>query len=257
MKRFKDVRRSLSMLLVMVMILAMTAVPTLANSQLAMLTLDSSNFTIVGNINDIHVIEAKGLDSSYGSAPVDPTKVVWESLNPSVATVSQSGAEATVTLVGVGEAEVRASYTDSGVAPVSSNIVVEGPAEGPVNSIKITIKDDQGTTVVETTLNDFDVFSLKTVYGSSFDDADVLKNNPSVLHALVKALGDDPSKAVISSGGSYVDGILGIFSEYDPATGSYLGWHYRVNGSLPDKSASMYQLKTGDTIEWFYGPMFF
>jgi hypothetical protein len=47
----------------------------------------------------------------------------------------------------------------------------------------------------------------------------------------------------------YVEAINNIY-EFD--AGALSGWVYRVNGELPDMSASMYFLQPDDEVEWLY-----
>ncbi|MBI4049436.1 MAG: DUF4430 domain-containing protein [Candidatus Doudnabacteria bacterium] len=48
--------------------------------------------------------------------------------------------------------------------------------------------------------------------------------------------------------GSFVRSIAG----FEPAGSS--GWQYAVNGTVPNVGAATYQIKTGDQVQWFYGP---
>lgn len=58
-------------------------------------------------------------------------------------------------------------------------------------------------------------------------------------------------KLALDASGSpvYVHGVGGV-SEFDGGASS--GWVYRVNGALPDLSASLCKLKAGDRVEWIY-----
>lgn len=49
--------------------------------------------------------------------------------------------------------------------------------------------------------------------------------------------------------GVYVSSIEGL-AEFDG--GPYSGWMYRVNGSFPNFSSSLYKVKDGDYVEWLY-----
>ena len=49
--------------------------------------------------------------------------------------------------------------------------------------------------------------------------------------------------------GTYVHSING-WGEFD--AGELSGWMYRVNGSFPDFSSSLYELRNGDRIEWLF-----
>lgn len=260
MKKNSIFKRSLSLLMVMIMVLGMTIMPTFAAGQLAMLTLDSDDFTIVGEIGDTKSITmTNGLDSSYQEVDIDGSKVQWDSSNleiVEVTDVTHTDDTSTVEfkLKKAGEVKLTASYADSGVQSVHSNIVIEGPAEGPVSNIEVTIVDEtNNTTLVSKTLGSVSAFSLKDVFGSGFDDADVLKNNPSALHALVDALDNAQRNTLeITSQGTYIQKMLGLEGTWNSDTNSFWGWQYKVNGSIPDKAASIYQLEDDMTIEFFY-----
>ncbi len=264
MKRNNIFKRSLSLLMVMIMVLGMTIMPTFAAGQLAMLTLNADDFTIVGDIGDTKSITmTNGLDSSYQKVDIEGSKVQWDSSDPTVVEIISTSSTAKTSTVNfelkkAGEVKLTASYTDPGVQLVHSNIVIEGPAEGPVSNIEVTIVDDEGTTVREKTISSLDVFDLATSYvdggfGANFDDADVLKNNPSALHALAKVLTPkEREDADITSQGTYIQEMLGLEGEWNSETNSFWGWQYRVNGEEPDKAASIYQLENKMTIEFFY-----
>lgn len=264
MRKNSIFKRSLSLLMVMIMVLGMTIIPTFAAGQLAMLTLNSDDFTIVGEIGDTKSITmTNGLDSSYGPVSIEGSKVQWDSSNSEVVEVTDvTHTDNTSTvefrLHKAGEVKLTASYADSGVQSVHSNIVVVGQSEGPVSNIEVTIVDEEGISVREETISSLDVFDLATSYkdggfGVGFDDADVLKNNPSALHALAKVLTPvEREDADIISQGTYIQKMLGLEGTWNSDTNSFWGWQYKVNGSIPDKAASIYQLGDNMTIEFFY-----
>lgn len=47
----------------------------------------------------------------------------------------------------------------------------------------------------------------------------------------------------------YISSICGLS---DKECGTYSGWKYKVNGDVPPVGCSMYKLKDGDTISWYY-----
>lgn len=46
--------------------------------------------------------------------------------------------------------------------------------------------------------------------------------------------------------------IKGIHYLYEFSCGPLSGWMYRVNGEVPQKGCSQYELKNGDVVEWVY-----
>ena len=265
----KNLRRSISMIVVMIMILAMTMVPAFAApGDLAMLTLPSSDFTKIVEVGDPNfTLTVTGLDSSYQPAPVDGTKVSWSTSNASVATVSPASGSATATVNivgGEGIAVITASYSDPGVDSVTSNVVVEGTTTvSSVNNISVMAVDLTTSTIV------LPPTFLSTVYLTDFTSADVvggdmsnvLKKSPSVMTALVAtakahgftpSLTPSPTSYTISSGGSYLSSLGGLSADYV----NQLGWTYTVlrGGTyLPSEyAASMIALEPGDIIVFYY-----
>lgn len=264
----KNLRKSISMIVAMMMILAMTMVPAFAApGVLAMLTLPSSDFTKIVEAGDPSFnLTVTGLDDSYGPAPVDGTKVVWSTSDPAVATVSPASGSVTTTVTivgGEGIAVIKASYTDAGVDSVTSNVVVEGTiTTNSVNNISVMAMDARTFTPlfasanITVNLTDFDE---DDVVGK--DMSNVLKKSPSVMTALVasaKANGFSPNPTpsptgyTISSGGSYLSSLGGLSADYV----NQLGWTYTVlrGGTYlpPEFAASMIVLQPGDIIVFYY-----
>lgn len=264
MKRNNIFKGSLSLLMVMIMIFGITIMPTFAAGQLSMLTLNANDFTIVGDIGDTNSITmTDGLDSSYQKVDIEGSKVQWDSSDPTVVEITSTSNTSKTSTVNfqlkkAGEVKLTASYTDPGVQSVHSNIVIEESPKGAVSNIVVTIVDEtDNTTLVNTTIGSVSVFSLKTIFGSNFDDADVLKNNPSALHALVDTLDDNQRSTLeITSEGTYIQKLLNREAKFDLATGAYLGWQYEVtrgNQNLtPEEAASIFRLESGDEIKFFY-----
>ena len=264
--------------LLLVFLLLMAA-PAFADTYPYLTFQDSEDFTIVKSIGDSESITARGLDSSYQKQTIsNPANITWATSNASVALFYDevndvqvstiTGATVQVDLVGQGEATITASYTcdNNTVITCPANVVVErtsGPVS-QVSGIDVTIVGDPNGSGIDIDLtgdnNDVDVplFSLKDVFGSSFDDSDVLKMDPSGLHAALYALeleeDDDnitwgqpgwdwdwvPSHVTLLSQGSYI-------AEID---GDQYAWTYEINGVDPgDKAISIIKLNTDGSVE--------
>ena len=75
-----------------------------------------------------------------------------------------------------------------------------------------------------------------------------LKEGQTVFDALEAACSQNGVSLKYQSK-SYITGIGGL-NEKD--CGGASGWMYRVNGVSPNKGASKYTLKNGDSVEWYY-----
>ena len=114
------------------------------------------------------------------------------------------------------------------------------------------------------------LFSLDDVFGTGFDDGDVLKKDPSAMHALLYALelendrdGTDDitnpdwdwdwvsANVTVTSEGTFVTKIT---PDTNDAT---TGWQYEVKPSSgsyadPGYAASIYELNASDSVKWEY-----
>nr|WP_312577131.1 hypothetical protein [Sedimentibacter sp.] len=264
----KNLRKTMSMMVIVMMLLSMNVVPAFGTpGVLSMLTLPSSDFTKIVEVGDPSFnLTVTGLDDSYGPAPVDGSKVVWSTSDPTVATVSPASGSATTTVTivgGDGIAVITASYTDAGVASVTSNVVVESATVTPsVNNISVLAIDSTTSTPLFASVNmtvNLTNFTSSDVVGG--DMSNVLKSSPSVMTALVasaKANGFSPSLTpsstgyTISSGGSYLSSLAGLSADYV----NQLGWTYTVlrGGVLlpPEFAASIIALEPGDFVVFYY-----
>jgi len=257
----KNLKKNLSIFLAMLMVFCMTSIQVFAKGDLAMLTLDATNFTIVGQKGQTYTIEAKGLTSSYKPAKLEKGKVKWNSSNENVAkiqTIDEDNNTVKIELGKKGEAKVTATYKDEGITEVSANIVVEDEPKGLVKKVKVIICDpnDPNGKNIEVPLTEVKAEDLSKTIG---DTKDVLKNNPSALHALIAALKNKNKLEglTVTSEGSYIESMLGVEGNWDSELNAYAGWQYKVNGKKLDKAASIYQLKDNDEITWEYGPVSF
>ncbi|MCR4435130.1 MAG: hypothetical protein QHH06_07080 [Clostridiales bacterium] len=198
----------------------------------------------------------------------------WTSSNPSVATVNPAGYSDTATITTgstEGEATIYINYDneiDTDVT-IPINVVVEGTTvTDSVDNVNVSIDgtgDALGNPDTNFTLTGVDVplFSLKDdVFGSGFDDGDVLKKTPTALHALLYALElhngghgtsdiTDPNwnwdwvqnNVTVDYQGTYVVTI----------DGDSWSWEYNIGGGTPPaQSASIYKLAGGESVNWVY-----
>lgn len=232
---------------------------------------DSNDFTIVGPQISYEEIKAVGLDASFVKHDIpDPWNVTWTSNNPIVAfPVPTFGDTNYVVLLDEGEATVTASYTcaDGTVITCPSNVVSErrNNPTSVVNSVSVKVYGSPGSGI-EINLPSLNVplFTLKSVFGPDFDDADVLTKDPTALHALLYALelelddddfvwGDPgwdwdwvPGNVTIISQGSYVMTIGGDTSGWP------VGWKYKLNDVELEKASSIAKLTTGSSVDWAF-----
>ena len=272
----KNLRKTISMMIIVMMLLAMNAVPVFGTpGVLSMLTLPSEYFTIVDSANATGSITMlNGLDSTYAPVAIEGSKVSWTSSDPSVVSItgtSYTTDTATVNfkLEKEGRASITASYADSGVSAVSSNIVVERDSGRRYVAydidIYVSLKDaPAGYTIPNWLQNGIDVTD-EIVFINDFTNylttPNILKMDPSAMTTVgtLRYLGEISSYVTISEG-SYLESINGFGPYYDTSTYNYYGWQYRVRdqyGSIiPESitgSASILELENGYTVEWFWG----
>lgn len=226
---------------------------------------DGKDFTVVKQVGQSEDLMIKGLTSSWQKVALpDTAEVIFESSNLDVAEVEYDGCEAIVNLLGEGEATITATYDGK---TVTSNIVVEGANEtNKVSNITVEVDENKDGIIQDNEKyikgGDIELFSLKELGMSDADVADVLKKDPTALHALLNGLeikndeegisdGYDYVKSeiekgniVIKSEGSYIEVLLGEKNSYTK------GWQYKINDNKLKKTASIYKLKEGDTVKF-------
>ena len=127
-----------------------------------------------------------------------------------------------------------ASCSDPLTVPAVSSITVSAAAgtpsrpDGKVDVVYIRVADPYGTTYLRKTTCEFE--DGETAYSL------LLKTGLSV----------DSRR---SEYGVYVESIEGL-GEFDEGSGS--GWMYKVNGEFPGYSSALYDLSSGDYVEWVY-----
>lgn len=236
---------------------------------------DSADLTIVKPASDSESVTAMGLDSNWQKQAIsDPQNITWSSSDSNVAYVyPTAGATVTIYTVAEGEATVTASYTcaDNSVITCPANVVVERTTN-PValaTDVDVTIVGDtggSGINISKTGQNAVDVpwFSLQDVFGSTFNEDDVLTMDPTAMHALLYTLelekdddgyvwGDPgwdwdwvPNNVTVISEGSYVQEIDGDVSGWPT------GWKFKVNNVELDAAASIAKITNDDEVDWAF-----
>ncbi len=170
------------------------------------------------------------------TTPVSGAKVIFlESDNGEELTTN---AEGQVTINIPSSAEDKAYYVmaykeDKSIVPAICRVDVKKPSGGSGSTVKtitayISVKDPEGDTFLKKTA--YSVESGTTAFGLLMETGLDVETTRSVY-------------------GEYVSSIQGL-AEFDD--GKESGWTYKVNGRMPDYSASSYILSRGDYVEWIY-----
>lgn len=270
-------KKSLSMLLVVVMMVAVLAVPSFADdgcTTYPYITMaDGNDFTIVkqgtGESEDVKVVGLGAAYTKHGFTDAEKDYITWTTSNSSVvqfksgfSTVSTKAGVDLVTLktMGTGTATVTITYDTPDDSPVSVTcyVVVEGTTyTGDVTNISVESKTDTTTYCSKTGLT-VEAFSLKDIFGQSFDDDDVLKNSPSAVHALLFALEleNDPDGCTdvddVNWDWDWVSANVEINSQgsYIMTIGSDYYWEYYLNNQYGNSAASATALSNYDEIDF-------
>lgn len=271
-------KKSLSMLLVVVMMVAVLAVPSFADdgcTTYPYITLaDGNDFTIVkqgtGESEDVKVV---GLDAAYtkhGFTDAEKDYITWTTSNSSVVKFENEYYQEVSSIIGkdiaklktmgTGTATVTITYDTPDDSPVSVTcyVVVEGTTyTGDVTNISVESKTDTTTYCSKTGLT-VEAFSLKDIFGQSFDDDDVLKNSPSATHALLFALEleNDPDGCTAVDDANWdwdwVSANVKINSQgsYVLEIGNDQYWEYNLNNQYAPHAASATALSNYDVIDF-------
>ncbi|WP_432402876.1 hypothetical protein [Wukongibacter sp. M2B1] len=269
-------RKALSMLLVTAMMLAMLSVPAFADdgcTTYPYITMDNSDdFTIVKQgTSSTEYVKAVGLDASYVKndfTSLEDDYITWTTSDSSVVKfyndyyqeVNSITGKDTVTLKmkGIGAATVTITYNPPDDSPISvtSYVVVEGTTyTGDATGISVEAATDSTTYCSQTNLT-VEEFSLDDIFGSSFDDDDVLKNSPSAIHALLYALeleNDSDGCTDVDDANwdwDWVSANVQLDSEgsYVQKIGDDWYWQYKLNGVEVQNASSATALENGDDV---------
>ncbi len=271
MKKFGFMKKFVGGSWLVVFLLSMMVVPAFADQYPYLTLQDSADFTIVKPQLSSESVTAVGLDANFVKQTIsDPQNISWSSSNSNVAYVTpSSGATVNIWNLAEGEATVTASYTndDNTVVTCPINVVTErrfNPVN-EVNDVDVIVKGSNGSGI-DINLADVTIpkFNLTEVFGSAFNDDDVLKMDPTALHALLYVLelekdddnyayGDPgwdwdwvPNNVTITSEGSYVSVIA------NDASGWPVGWKFKVNGTEPESAASINKVTANGSVTWEY-----
>lgn len=268
-------RKSLGLSIILTLMLVLFLAPAAFADQYPYLTFESSDdFTIVDYADEIATVKAVGLDANFIKHEItNPGNITWTTSKAAVADFggvnTVTGASATITLNAEGEAIITASYTndDGSIITCPCNIVVER-LDTPVtqaSGVKIWVKGDvqgSGIDIYEELI--VPLFNLTEIYGPSFDDSDVLKKDPTALHALLYALElekgnntviyGDPAwnwnwvkdNVTILNQGTYVFEIAGDESGWP------IGWKFMVNDIEEEKAASIVKIEDNSKVDWAF-----
>jgi len=276
-------KKFLSVTLVMMMLFSFASIGSFADdgcTTYPYITMDSSDdFTHVMNANNTATIKVVGLSSSFVKTDFTPTEkqyLTWKTSDNTVAKFKIGALEynkisgyddVRVVAKGEGRATITITYDTPDDEPVSvtSTIVVEGTGATPsVSLVDIAVN---GVNIGDFTMDDVTVplFSLKAIYGTSYDDADVLKKQPTALHGLLYALECQydldgttdinnanwdwdwvSANVTITSQGSYVSAI-----STDVNSGT-TGWQYTINSVSSNYASSIEPLSTSDNLGWAF-----
>jgi hypothetical protein len=259
-------KKFLSVTLVMMMLFSFASIGSFADdgcTTYPYITMDDSNdFTCVMDLSDRESMKVVGLSSSYVKTDftdAEKAYLTWTTSDSSIAKF-QVGALQFNSLSGVDNGIVVA--TGEGRATIT--ITYAAPDDDPVSVTSVIVVEGSTTDFTELGLT-VPLFELTDIYGISFDDDEVMKKQPTVMHGLLYALEcyhdsdgttdiNDASwdwdwvsnNVVIYTQGSYVNAIgTDINSSTD-------GWQYEVNSTTINYAASIEPLSANDDLDWAY-----
>ncbi len=259
--------------------LSLMVVPVFADNYSYLTFQDSADFVVIKPQLSSETVTAVGFDGEKLIIS-DPENIRWSSSNPNVAYVTpSSGATVDIwTLAERGDATVTARYVsdnntprnihDDTVCSCSVKVIVDERTVNPVNEVNdvdVIVKGSNGSGI-DINLADVTIpkFNLTEVFGSAFNDDDVLKMNPTALHALLYVLelekdddnytyGDPnwdwdwvPTHVTLDSEGSYVKIIDGDGSNWP------IGWNAEVDGELCHYPPSISPVSANGSVYWHY-----
>lgn len=272
----KNLSRVFSMLLVFTLAFSLMGPQIFAATITGVTFDDPADFAIVRTAGATESIKAVALTGTgtpgdpYGKQDiVDAANVSWTSTNTGIVKFLSGGSEVnsisgtdtvTIKVVGAGRANVVASY-----AGYTVHSVVDSSTDSNTLSTGIDL-EVKGKVTDHFTINDMDVqlFSLKAIFGPSYNDSSVLQNKVTALHALLYGLERyyDPDY----SGGVEVTDVHDPAWDWDWVStnvminygGAYVykigadinWWVYKVNGSSPAYGASQYVLSNNAVVYW-------
>ncbi len=190
--------------------------------------LNSPKFEInKGNTKELQVNKFNKVGTKEGIGD----NLTWDSDNPSIATVSNTGL---VTGISTGTATITATYGD---------LVAQGTVKVLGSSGGGTVPSDKQGTAYVTIRGDSETGTILSSTAYIWTDKEV-----SVLHMLEKVL--QGQGISYTATGGYVSEIAGL--AHQKPSYPLSGWKFKVNGIDADKGAGDFTLKDGDRVEWYY-----
>ncbi len=255
-------KKIFSMVLVITLVLGFGGIQSFAVS-IDDITFDNGTMFSVGlGINEEFTYTAKGLEGGSKVDISDPQNISWTTSNSSVVDFvgSTTGETVTVEAKSAGKAVITATY--NGMSVESNVFTANGYSYDYVQNISMQVI---GETTDNFTINIpfLNNFSLKDVFGSSYNDSGILKDEVTAMHALLYALEVYYDTEGLTDGWDWVSanvevGYNGAFVSKIGADSNYgmTGWMYKIkpsgetNWELPMISASQYVLGNGDQEKW-------
>ncbi|QXM05257.1 DUF4430 domain-containing protein [Crassaminicella indica] len=267
-------KKIFSFILVLTLVLSFAGVQAFATENITDITFEDGNdFTLGKQLYDMEEIKVVGLTANHKKVAINDTKnIQWRTSNPGVVRffddnwneVNTINGKDTVNVLIVGKGKAKIEVTYKGLY-VHSNVYVSGNGEASVENIKMNVNGEK-TGKFEVKIQRLENFSLKNIYGRSYNDSGVMKDKVTALHAFLYALEyyhdsdgciavTDPNwdwdwvsrNVKVGYNGAFVQKV-GLDENY-----GMTGWMYKVNGEMPMHAASQHELKNGDRELWFFG----
>lgn len=266
-------KKKIGMVLSTACLLSLTA--TSAFAYQGVTVADSDDFTIVGAAFDEEVVGAQLLDDSWQKVDItDASKVTWTSSDDATVKVWDPDANGgrggwAASVSGITETKLRFENSSQHLDAVVTIDYDNETYTCPINIAKELSSPETSRTGIDVTIDGVNVTDFTTtgitvnntdlndIFGVGLDDDDVLKNQPTAMHALLKALQDEfgtsnwdwvSSNVTVGTEGSYVEEIGSDENDWTN------GWQFKVKDGAnwvdPGKAASIYRLANDEEIKW-------
>ncbi len=255
-------RRITIFVLMLALLMTFCGSPVFADS-IDDITFDSGTMFSVGlgNSQTFQYV-LKGLSGSSKVTIPDPSNISWTSSNPSLASLSSStGDTVTITTASSGSGSVVITAYYGAMSVHSDVLVANGYVYDDADNItaKLTIS---GSAIFTKPLAKVNNFSLKTVFGTGFNDSGVKKDKVTALHALLYALEEHYDAGGVADGWDWVPSnvVITYNGAYVYSISSYANnWTYKIQTTpsgtwvMPGVAASQYVMNDNYQMEWRFG----
>ncbi|MBF8982531.1 DUF4430 domain-containing protein [Lutibacter sp. B2] len=255
-------RKGFSLLLILTLVLSFAGISAFADGGIEKITFkDGSMFTVSLEEGDSFKYDIKGLaknpDGSYRKVDIsDPQNITWATSNPSVVDFDGSASGKIVSVEAGAEGKAKITATYNGMSVVSNVTVTPKSIKATVKNISVTVKGEK-TSTFTVDIASLDNFSLKKVYGNSYNDSGVMQDKVTALHAFLYALEEHYDAGGVADGWQWVPNnvVVGYNGAFVSKVGTDVnygmtGWMYKVNGELPMHAASQHVMNKGDQERW-------